>query len=163
MTGAKKEIAFVLAVVGICWSLKHSVSGGRGGTVLFWVVLLLPIGLNVGGWWLWPGTWRDENSARWRKVVGALGLTINTLAACLGWGSFFYNVFLTGFDMNHAPRLPGFKEIDLYPVSMVCLILSVMALGCGIVAPRRIRLTVALGGFAMGWLILLVIGHAGVL
>jgi hypothetical protein len=50
--------------------------------------------------------------------------------------------------------LRGFKQIDLLATVGGCLILSLAALGAGLLAPRRIRVAVALGGFTMASLIL---------
>lgn len=121
------------------------------------VVSMLPIILNVAGWWRWKSVWRDEKAARWRKVAGLAGLVANTLALCLACVSFFYSV-----AVERAHR-EAFQSIDLYPVIVGCLVLSASALAVGIVAPRRFRLAVVLGGFAMGWLLLLVLGSGGVL
>jgi hypothetical protein len=57
----------------------------------------------------------------------------------------------------------AFQDIDLYPVIVGCLVLSASALSVGMLAPRRLRLAVVLGGFAMGWWLLLVLGSGGVL
>ncbi|MGA9391490.1 MAG: hypothetical protein WBV69_13705 [Candidatus Sulfotelmatobacter sp.] len=53
MTGAIKEIALVLGVVGVCVLLKRPAPGGRVEMVTFWIVLLLPFVLNTAGWLRW--------------------------------------------------------------------------------------------------------------
>ena len=154
MTTVKKEVAFAVAVVALCWALKRSAPGGRIEAATFWIVLLLPILLNLVGWWRSRSAWSDGNTSRWRRVGGLLGLAGNTVALSLAWGSVFYNVFLTGFNNFRRPRLLGFKEIDLLTVIVVCLFLSVAAVIAGLVAPPRIRLAVALGGYSMASFIL---------
>jgi hypothetical protein len=154
VTTTIKEVAFALVVVGICWALKHSAPGGRAEMVTFWTVLLLPFVLNVAGWWRWRGVRRDQSMARWRKGFGLGGLVANTLAMCLPFLVFFYNGFLINYDIHHPPGLRGFKQIDLLTVVEVCLLLSLAAVGAGILAPRRIRLMVALGGFTLSSFIL---------
>jgi hypothetical protein len=154
MTGAIKEIALILGVVGVCVLLKHSAPGGRVEMVTFWIVLLLPFVLNAAGWLRWQTVRRDRRTALWRKVVGFIGLVANALAMCLPFLVFVYNGFLVRYDMRHPLGLRGFKEIDLYATVAGCLILSLATLVAGIVAPRPIRLTVSLGGFTMASLIL---------
>ncbi|MFZ0539200.1 MAG: hypothetical protein WAM47_20215, partial [Candidatus Sulfotelmatobacter sp.] len=125
--------------------------------IIGFFVTMLPIILNVAGWWRWKRVWRDEKAARWRKVVGLVGLVANTSALCLVCVSLFYSV-----AVEKAHR-EVFQSIDLYPVIVGCLILSASALAVGTFAPRRLRLAVVLGGFAMGWWLLLVLGSGGVL
>ena len=54
--------------------------------------------LNVAGWWRWKRVWRDEKAARWRKVVGLVGLVANTSALCLVCVSLFYSVAVEKAD-----------------------------------------------------------------
>ncbi len=154
MKGARNEIALVVVVISVCWTLKHSAPGGKVEMVTFWIVLLLPFVLNVAGWSRWRSTWRDQSAAVWRKVIGFGGLVANTVAMCLPFLVFFYNGFLLNYDVRHPPGLRGFKQIDLLSTVVGCLILSMAALVAGLVAPKRIRLAVVLGGFTMASLIL---------
>ena len=154
VTTTMVEVAFALAVVGICSALKYSAPGGRVEMVTFWIVLLLPFALNVAGWWRWPGVKRDQSAALWRKGVGLGGLVANAFSICLPFLAFFYNGFLINYYVHHPSGLRGLKEIDLLKVVVVCLFLSLAAVVAGIVAPRRIRLAVALGGFTVASLIL---------
>ncbi len=154
MKGARNEIALVVAVISVCWTLKHSAPGGRVEMVTFWIVLLLPFVLNVAGWSRWRSTWRDQSAAVWRKVIGFGGLVANTVAMCLPFLVFFYNGFLLSYDVRHPPGLRGVRQIDLLSTVIGCLILSMAALVAGLVAPKRIRLAVVLGGFTMASLIL---------
>ena len=78
----------------------------------------------------------------------------NTVAMCLPFLVFFYNGFLLNYDVHHPPGLRGFRQIDLLSTVIGCLILSIASLVAGLVAPRRIRLVVVLGGFTMASLIL---------
>jgi hypothetical protein len=122
--------------------------------ITFWIVLLLPFALNAAGWWRWPSVRRDQSAALWRKGFGLGGLVANTLSMCLPFLAFFYNGFLINYAMHHPRRLRGFKTIDPLTVVVVCLFLSLAAVAAGIVAPGRIRLAVALGGFTVSSFIL---------
>jgi nicotinamide riboside transporter PnuC len=158
MTAAKKEIIFGLVFVAAYALLSHFVrSAARVSVLIFGIFVVSPIVLNVYGWWRWRGVRSDEGTPRWRKIAGLSGLVADTSAVCLAWLSFFYSILV---ENTHRQ---GFRGIDPYPAFVACLVLSVAALAIGVVAPRRIRLAVVLGGFTMSWLILLMIGSAGVL
>jgi hypothetical protein len=155
VTGTKKELALGLAFVAVYVCVFHFLHSWPIGvqSVVGGITIFLPIALNVAGWWRWRGVRRDDTILRWRKVAGLIGLMANSIALLFPSLVFFYNTVLTRYYMNRRPGLPGVKEIDLELLVNFCLILSLAAM-IDFVAPRRIRLAVVLGGFAMGWLIL---------
>lgn len=159
MTGRQKEIVFGLSFVTAYTVLSHFIrSTAIVSAVIFGIFVALPIVLCVSGWWRWQGVRRNENTPRWRQMVGLSALVTNTSVVCLVWLFFSYSIFFA--DTRHSY---GSIAIDPYPVVVACLILSLAMLAMGMAAPRRIRLAVVLGGFTMSWLILVIIGGGGVL
>ena len=119
---------------------------------MLWVKELPPVALNVVGWWLWIWHRRSQNAA-WRQAVGWLGLIGNALAICLPFLAFKYDafVFTRRGGRGYPPMLPVSGVSHIRPTLRLCLVLSVVSLIIGFLAPKRIRLAVVLGGFTSTW------------
>ena len=157
VVGTVMEVTVGLALGYAYISLSrflHTLGPRQEGS-LMWVKVLPPAVLALVGWWLWVRVRHDPNTAGWRKVAGVLGLIAASLAVSVPWIVVYYDVIVTGFDMRHQyPRskFPGWTVIDLYWTFQSCFFISAVAMVLGLVAPRRIRLVVVVGGFATYWL-----------
>jgi hypothetical protein len=153
VTQAKKEIAVALLVaVFVGLSLFSRWMPLPAQDTLFLIVLLFPPALAMAGWWRLRRIKQDENTGR-RRTIGLLGLLANTLAIVLPFAAFFYNFALIRYG-RHQQALAGFHLIDLGLATHICLVLSTLGAIAGILAPSRIRLAVALGGFTTCCIIL---------
>jgi hypothetical protein len=76
----KKVALYGLVLVAFVWvSLFGDWLPIPVQTVLFATVLMLGLVMIVAGWWGWIKSRQTEDVPRWRKVVGLVGVTANTV------------------------------------------------------------------------------------
>ena len=118
-------------------------------SVLFVTVLLLGLTMIVAGWRSWISSRRTEDVPRWRKGVGLVGLTSNTLLA-IPLASLLYRM--------HYPFLraavTGLSMADVHKIVTTSLVLSSSALIAGVFAAPRCRFAILLGSFIFGSVVL---------
>ena len=138
----RNEIALALMITGFVWiSLFAHWLPILLQSILFFVVLLLALGLLVLAWWRCKSALKDEGAARWRKVCGFAGLIASTLTFATPVFAFLYAV--TMFQLSVQPSHWMINWLVLLPV---CLVLALCGLVGGVLAPTRIRLATALSG-----------------
>jgi hypothetical protein len=115
---------------------------------LFLIALLLAV-CPIIGWWRWQGIKTDSTTVRWRKIVGLMSLTANSLAIAVPFVACLYQFTRNTYSLN----VPMADWPVIIPFSFF---LSVCGLIGGVLAPRRIRLVTAVGGLIIGSLILAV-------
>ena len=115
---------------------------------LFLTVLFLAVCPSIG-WWRWQGVKTDSTTVLWRKMVGLLGLTANTLAIAVPFVACLYQFTRNTYSLNVS--MPNFPLIIRF-----AFFLAVCGLIGGVLAPRRIRLVTAAGGLIISSVILAV-------
>jgi hypothetical protein len=115
---------------------------------LFLIVLLLAV-CPIIGWWRWHGVKNDSTTVLWRKMLGLLGLTANTLAIAVPFVACLYQFTRNTYSLN--VPMPDFPLIIRFS-----FFLSLGGLIAGVLAPRRIRLVIAAGSLMISSLILAV-------
>ena len=115
---------------------------------LFLTVLFLAV-CPIIGWWRWQGVKTDSTTVPWRKMVGLLGLTANTLAIAVPFVACLYQFTRNTYSLNVS--MPNFPLIIRF-----AFFLAVCGLIGGILAPRGIRLVTAAGGLIISSVILAV-------
>ncbi|MGB8583079.1 MAG: hypothetical protein WCD47_19840 [Candidatus Sulfotelmatobacter sp.] len=142
-------LAFVAAYVFL-FRYLHSF-GPRQEASLIWIKFLPPAILTLVGWYRYGKLRTNLASAGWRKAASVVALLAETLSISVPWLVAHYDLRVVGFDMRRYPtsKFPGWKVIDLYLTFRTCSILGLLTMALGFAAPKRIRLAVVLGGFAM--------------
>jgi hypothetical protein len=110
-------------------------------SVLFVIVLFLAWAMVLAGWWCWSRS--GENVAPWRKKVGLLAVTANTLAITIPFATFFWQFA----RFNYAHYLPLIDWRFVLPACLACSLCGAIA---GVLGPPRIRFATAMAGVIVG-------------
>src|SRR5437879_5567378 len=94
---------------------------------LFLTVLFLAV-CPIIGWWRWQGVKTDSTTVLWRKMVGLLGLTANTLAIAVPFVACLYQFTRNTYSLNVS--MPNFPLIIRF-----AFFLAVCGLIGGVLAP----------------------------
>lgn len=114
-------------------------------SALFVIMLLLGFVMAVAGWWGWIKSRNAEGMPYWRKGIGLVGVTSNTLLA-IPLAPLLYRM------RYPFPRVAvfGFSTGGMDRIVTTSLVLSLSALIAGIFAPPRCRFAILIGGLTIG-------------
>lgn len=148
LTRFKAPILFVLLLAFAYVSVAHNILPRTVQDALFFVVLLIELGLIAAGWRFYLQNRKKADIVAWRKWMSLIGVIANMLAFAVPFASIVYMIVYpwVGLRMN-LPMIDADIMVD------ACLIFSLGGLIAGILSPPRSRFAITLGSLIIALLV----------
>jgi hypothetical protein len=141
-------VSFILLLAFAYVSVAHNILPRAVQDVLFFVVLLLELGLIAAGWRFYVKNRKKAEIVAWRKWMSLIGVIANTGAIAVPFASIVYMIVYpwVGLRMN----LPMIDADIMVNANLICSLCGVIA---GILSPPRSRFAITLGSLIIALLV----------